>query len=76
MVEKYEEVSPPIADVDIWRAADQMVRLYGEGALWRATMRADALLDQGDSQGFFAWKRIARAIDDLGRGPRAGEARN
>jgi hypothetical protein len=36
-------------EVDIWRAADQMIRLYGEDALLRAAMRADALLDQGDS---------------------------
>lgn len=76
MVEEYEQASPPMADVDIWRAAHQMMQLYAEGALWRATLRADALLDQGDTQGFFAWKRIARAIDDLGRGPRAGEIRN
>lgn len=51
--------------LDIWRAADMMLRLYGYDATIRAAMRADALLDQGDSEGFFVWKRIARAIDDL-----------
>ena len=60
--------------IDIWRAADMMMKLYGDDAMLHAAMRADALLDQGDTQGFFAWKRIARAIDDLGREPSRGEA--
>jgi hypothetical protein len=30
-------------------------------------MRGDALLEQRDTEGFFAWKRITRAIDDLAR---------
>jgi hypothetical protein len=34
-------------------------------------MRADALLEQGDVDGFFAWRRITRAIDDLFREKRA-----
>jgi len=35
---------------------------YQAGAI-RAAMRADAFL--GDTDGFFVWKRIVRAIDDL-----------
>lgn len=62
--------------VDIWRAADMMIRLYGVDATINAAMRADALLDQGDAEGFFVWKRIARAIDDLGRKASASEIRN
>lgn len=59
--------------IDTWRAADMMMKLYGENAVLRAAMRADALLDQGDTQGFFAWKRIARAIDSLSQTPAEGE---
>jgi hypothetical protein len=40
-------------------------------------MRADALLEQGDTEGIFVWKRIARAIDDLSQGERhAGEQKH
>ena len=62
--------------IDLWRAADMMIRLHGPDAMIQAAMRADALLDQGDTAGFFAWKRIARAIDDLGRKPSASEPLN
>ena len=54
-------------DTDIWRAASMMIGFYGEDAVLRAAIRSDALLEQGDMEGFFAWKRIARAIDDLAR---------
>jgi len=66
-----------VEPIDTWRAADMMLKLYGEDAMLRAAMRADALLDQGDTVGFFAWKRIARAIDDLERRrPASGERVN
>jgi hypothetical protein len=55
---------PPI---DIWRAAHLMIEMFGEGAALKAAMRADALLEQGDTEGFFAWNRITRAIHDLAR---------
>ena len=54
-----------IAATDIWRAANMMIELYGNDATIRAAMRADALLEQGDTDGFFVWKRIVRAIDEL-----------
>ena len=54
----------------IWRAANMMIELYGEDAMVRAAMRADVLLEQGDTEGFFVWKRIVRAIDDLSQATR------
>lgn len=54
-------------EIDVWRAAHQVVELYGADATLRAAMRADSLLEQGDTEGFLVWKRIARAIDDLGQ---------
>ena len=58
-----------IDPTDIWRTANMMIELYGEHAMLKAAMRADGLLEQGDTEGFFVWKRIARAIDDLPRKP-------
>jgi hypothetical protein len=55
---------PPI---EIWRASNQMIEMFGEDAALKAALRADALLEQGDTEDFFAWKRITRAIDDLSR---------
>ena len=60
-----------IACTDVWRAANMMMELYGDAATINAAMRADALLDQGDTEGFFIWKRIARAIDHLSQVARA-----
>lgn len=66
-----------VTDTDIWRAANMMIELYGKDAGLKAAMRGDALLEQGDADGFFVWKRIARAIDDLSRVERGpGEAKN
>jgi hypothetical protein len=42
----------------------------------KAAMRADVLLDQGDTEGFFVWTRIARAIDDLSQRGGAGEQKH
>jgi len=65
------------APTDIWRAANTIIELYGAEATLKAALRADALLDQGDAEGFFAWKRIARAIGDLPRpAPAANELRH
>ena len=64
-------------EIDVWRAADQMIRLYGEDAAIQAGLRADKLLDQGDVDGFHVWKRVAAAIGDLGRKqPNASEPLN
>lgn len=53
----------------VWRAAEQMIRLYGTNASSRAAMRADMHFAQDDIKGFYTWKRIVTAIDDLRRPP-------
>ncbi len=40
-----------IPDLDIWRAAQIMVKRYGDGAATEAAMRADEFLDQGNMDG-------------------------
>jgi len=57
----------PIEERDIWRAAEQMRKLYGENAAIQSAMRADKLLDQGDTEGFGMWKRVVAAINEWDR---------
>ena len=56
-----------IAEIDIWRSANLMVRERGENAALEAAQRADAMLEQGDTEGCAVWKRILRAIEELQR---------
>ncbi len=64
-----------ISDLDIWRAAQVMVKHYGDGAATEAAMRADEFLDQGIIEGRRLWMRIMQAIEELQRErPRDGEA--
>jgi len=66
-----------IAELDIWRAAEQMRKLYGADDAIHAAMRADKQMDRGDAEGFDMWKRVAAAINELDRVTlRNGEARD
>jgi len=56
-----------VDDIDVWRVAGQLIKSYGEDARLIAAQRADALLDKGDMEGFYAWKRIANALASLER---------
>ena len=57
--------APKPIEIDIWRAAQQMIEIYGPDAGINAALRADHLLDQGDPDGFHVWKRIVDAIKQL-----------
>ncbi len=64
-----------ISDLDLWRAANVMIKRYGDGAATEAAMRADEFLDQGILDGQRLWMRIMQAIEELQRErPRDGEA--
>lgn len=54
-----------MTDRDIWRAANILLKRYGGEAVFIASKRADALLDQGDVHGCSAW--IRKAITELER---------
>lgn len=56
-----------MTDLDIWRCANLLLKRYGGEAVFIASKRADALLDQGDLAGRSAWIRIAKAIAELER---------
>ena len=54
-----------IPDIDIFRSASLLVKQHGQDAPIEAAMRADAMLDKGDLDGYATWKRILRAIEEL-----------
>ncbi len=55
-----------ISDIDIWRSAQVLVKRHGKDAPIHAAMRADAMLEKGDLDGYAVWKRVLRAIDEMG----------
>jgi len=64
-----------IPDLDIFRSAQALVKQHGEDAPIHAAMRADAMLEKGDLDGYAVWKRILRAVEELqGTEPEPGEA--
>ena len=64
-----------IPDLDIFRSAQALIKQHGEDAPIHAAMRADAVLDKGDLDGYAVWKRILLAVEELqGAAPKPGEA--
>ena len=64
-----------IPDLDIYRSAQVLVKHHGEDAPIQAAMRADAMLDRADLDGYAVWRRILRAVEELqGTKPKPGEA--
>ncbi len=62
-------------DLVIYRAANVIIKQYGQDAPIHAAMRADAMLEKGDLDGYAVWKRILRAVEELqGTEPKSGEA--
>ncbi len=53
------------SDLDIYRSARVLVKRHSEDAPIHAAMRADAMLDKGDLDGFSMWKRILWAVEEL-----------
>ncbi len=53
--------------LDIYRSTNVLVKHHGQDAPIEAAMRADAMLDKGDLDGYAVWKRILRAVEELQR---------
>jgi hypothetical protein len=51
----------PMEDLEIWFAADQMMRSYGAGTERAADRRADVKLARGDIEGFDHLTRVVEA---------------
>ena len=54
-----------ISDLDVYRAANLLLKQHGERAELEACRLADMMLDRGDRDGQLAWLRIKRAIAEL-----------
>ncbi len=55
--------------------ANNLLEHHGQDAPIHAAMRADAMLEKGDLDGYAMWKRILRLIEALqGTAPKSGEA--
>ena len=63
--------------LDIWHAANILVKRHGADAAMVAASRADELLAAGDVEVGAVWKRILAAVDELARtNPAEGERVN
>lgn len=56
-----------IADVDIWRTANVLMKEHGDYAVVVAAQRADELMADADVDGFFVWLAVVKAINELHR---------
>ncbi len=56
-----------IPDLDIYRTAQLLVKGHDQDAPIHAAMRADAMLEKGDLEGYAVWRRILRAVEELQR---------
>ncbi len=56
---------PVIADIDIYRSANELIEKHGNDAPIEAAMRADELLENGDVEGKAVWIRIVKAVEEL-----------
>jgi hypothetical protein len=58
---------PPalIPEIDIWRAAQLMLKRYGGNALGESAARANELALAGDDDGAATWRRIMAAVEQL-----------
>jgi hypothetical protein len=54
-----------IPEIDIWRAAQLMLKRYGDKALEETVARANELAAAGDDNGAATWRRITAAVLQL-----------
>jgi hypothetical protein len=58
-------LSGVIPEIDIWRAANLMLKRYGDKALEQSDRRVDELTAAGDYNGADTWRRITAAVVQL-----------
>ena len=54
-----------IPEIDIWRAANLMLKRYGDKARKESAARADELAAEDDHNGAAVWRRITDAVGQL-----------
>jgi hypothetical protein len=52
-------------NIDIYRAAKQLIDQHGDAATFEASTKADGMLETGDLEGQRVWLRILKAIKDI-----------
>jgi hypothetical protein len=57
--------SARISDLDVWRAAHQIIKLYPDEPELAACQRAHAAYEVGDMFNFELWQRIAKAVREM-----------
>ncbi len=55
------------SDLDIFRSAAFLVKRHGSDAPIHAAMRADAMLEKGDLDGYAVWRRIVKEVERFQR---------
>jgi len=60
-----------ISDLDIFRAANLLIRQHGVNALVEAARLHDLMLERGYVEGRHTWSRIIQAIEQL-QAPQTG----
>src|SRR4029077_5475624 len=66
------ETTTVIPEIDICRAANLMLKRYGDKALEESATRADELFAQDDYNGAAVWRRITDAVGQLANQTPAG----
>jgi hypothetical protein len=54
-----------VSDLEVWRAAQQIIRQYPAEPELAACQRADAAYAMGDMFNFELWQRVAKAVRAL-----------
>ena len=54
-----------IPEIDIWQAAQLMLKRYGDKALEESAARAEELVAAGDDNGAAVWRRITDSVAQL-----------
>ena len=54
-----------IPEIDIWRAAQLMLKRFGDNALEESAARSDELALAGDDAGAATWRRTMSAVTEL-----------
>jgi hypothetical protein len=61
-----------IPEIDIWRAAQLMLKRYGDKALQESDTRSEELSAAGDHEGAATWRRITAAVEQLANNTPSG----
>ena len=64
-----------VSELQIWRAANLLLKRYGDKAEAEGPARADALAAAGDREGEAVWRRITHAVAQLENQTRPDPAR-